>query len=68
MSKYKILVTGACGVTSRSVVRSLNKSKILLVSVILSVRMYATMNMEFMKDCIKKSIKFLILMIQHIGQ
>ena len=25
---YKILVTGACGVTSRSVVRSLNKSKI----------------------------------------
>ena len=26
MSKYKILVTGACGVTSRSVVRSLNKS------------------------------------------
>lgn len=25
--KYKILVTGACGVTSRSVVRSLNKSK-----------------------------------------
>lgn len=28
MSRIKILVTGACGVTSRSVVRSLNKSKI----------------------------------------
>lgn len=28
MSKYKILVTGACGVTSRSVVRSLNRSEI----------------------------------------
>lgn len=27
MEKYRILVTGACGVTSRSVVRSLNKSK-----------------------------------------
>ena len=28
MEKYKILITGACGVTSRSVVRSLNKSKL----------------------------------------
>lgn len=28
MDKIKILVTGACGVTSRSVVRSLNKSKV----------------------------------------
>lgn len=28
MKKYRILVTGACGVTSRSVVRSLNKSEI----------------------------------------
>lgn len=28
MSKYKVLVTGACGVTSRSVVRSLNKSEV----------------------------------------
>lgn len=28
MSKIKILVTGACGVTSRSVVRSLNKSEV----------------------------------------
>lgn len=27
MEKYRILVTGACGVTSRSVVRSLNKSE-----------------------------------------
>lgn len=27
MRKYRILVTGACGVTSRSVVRSLNKSE-----------------------------------------
>ena len=28
MEKIRILVTGACGVTSRSVVRSLNKSEI----------------------------------------
>ena len=28
MGKYKVLVTGACGVTSRSVVRSLNESKV----------------------------------------
>lgn len=28
MSRYKVLITGACGVTSRSVVRSLNESEI----------------------------------------
>lgn len=28
MKKFKILITGACGVTSRSVVRSLNKSEL----------------------------------------